>query len=220
MSRELETDLKGQGYKFIIGVDEAGRGCLAGPVVAAACILPDDFKVAHIKDSKKITTEKKRERVYEELVNAPGVVWAAVALDAPTVDRFNILKASLEAMRQAIEKVMTQVTYPDRTKFYACVDGNKIPPKLNILSESVVQGDSYCMNIAAASIIAKVTRDRIMNAYHVQYPEWNFIKHKGYGTASHRAMIAQQFPNLTPLHRYTFQPLKGLVEKEEKSDEK
>lgn len=210
-TRELEERIKQSGYTHVIGVDEVGRGCLAGPVVVCACILPPEFKNSNVKDSKKITTERKREKIYEELVATEGLHFATVSLDADVVDTLNILGATMKGMKQATEDLIKTVQFhtPD-AKFYVLVDGDKFPRNLNVPGETVLQGDSCCVNIAAASIIAKVTRDRIMNQFHETYPDWNFVKHKGYGTANHRGLITST--HYTPLHRKSFQPLRGLLE--------
>ena len=207
LSRELEHSMH---HRYVIGVDEAGRGCLAGPVVAAACWLPEGFEDPEIRDSKKVTTEKKRERLYDRLVNTPGVVWATGVVEAPEIDQINILQATFKAMVAAVNQVQGNLTAEDKD-CCACIDGNRAPAELTMETHTVVKGDSKCLNIAAASIIAKVTRDRIMNLHDQTYPEWNFVKHKGYPSATHRAYL-QSHP-CTVLHRKSFKPVKEALKR-------
>lgn len=209
-TRELEDNIKAQGYKYVIGLDEVGRGCLAGPVTIAACVLPEEFKVKNVKDSKKLSP-KKREKVFQEIIESPGIYYETVSLKAPEVDSLNILQATLKGMKMAIDKIVQKLPTRNKTQIYACIDGDKIPRGLTVLSETVEQGDTKCMNIAAASIIAKVIRDRMMVEYESIYPGWGFAKHKGYGTTSHREKINEVgIMGVTPLHRHSFSPLKRL----------
>lgn len=219
-TRDLEMEMKSKGFTWVIGCDEAGRGCLAGPVVAAACLLPPEFDVKDVKDSKKITSEKKRNRVYEAIVNHPGVIWHASVQSAETIDKHNILQATFLAMCESIHSVQRQAMerYPEQknSKTWALIDGDKIPPNLKVGATSVVQGDGKCTNIAAASIIAKVTRDRLMVQQDAIYPGWGFADHKGYGCASHMERVRKG--EHTPLHRLSFQPLRGALESAEKQE--
>ena len=189
VSWEFEERAIKNGFKAIAGVDEAGRGPLAGPVVAASCILPQNFPLEGIDDSKKLSP-KKRAALFEELIT--HVTYGVGIVDAERIDEINILQATFEAMCIAAEQVS-----PD----YLLVDGNLLP-KTAIPATAVVKGDSRSFSIAAASIIAKETRDRLMVEYHEKWPEYRFDKHKGYGTKLHREMIGLY--GLCPIHRRTF----------------
>lgn len=187
----FERELWARG-KTPAGLDEAGRGPLAGPVVAAAVILPVDFINNGINDSKKLTP-RKRELICEEIKRSALAVGIGV-VEPMDIDRLNILKASLLAMEKAVYKLTRK---PD----YLLIDGNQ-RTSLLIPQETLVKGDSRCCSIAAASIVAKVTRDSIMDEYHEMYPEYNFIKHKGYPTREHLEIIKKIGP--CPIHRKTF----------------
>lgn len=191
-----ENSLYEKGYQFIAGVDEVGRGPLAGPVVAAAVVLPPYHKIPGINDSKKLSAHK-RETVYTDILN--GALSTGIGIvDHTEIDQTNILKASLKAMALAVNKLNCSVDY-------LLVDGI-FPIQSAIPQETVKKGDSLSVLIAAASVIAKVTRDRMMNDYHRQYPCYNFAHNKGYGTKEHRDAIQQY--GYSPLHRKTF---KGVV---------
>lgn len=189
----IEEQVHALGYERIAGVDEAGRGPLAGPVVAAACILPAGFMMRGINDSKKLTHEL-RLQFYEELLRHPTLQYGVGVVEAVEIDQLNILQASLKAMKLAIERLEQK---PD----FLLVDGNKLP-ETEIPGEAVVDGDLHCMAIAAASIIAKVTRDQIMVGYHSLYPQYGFDQHKGYGTSAHLAALRLHGPS--PIHRRSF----------------
>eukprot|EP00670_Eutreptiella_braarudii_P019728 CAMPEP_0174369514 /NCGR_PEP_ID=MMETSP0811_2-20130205/92780_1 /TAXON_ID=73025 ORGANISM="Eutreptiella gymnastica-like, Strain CCMP1594" /NCGR_SAMPLE_ID=MMETSP0811_2 /ASSEMBLY_ACC=CAM_ASM_000667 /LENGTH=203 /DNA_ID=CAMNT_0015514041 /DNA_START=20 /DNA_END=627 /DNA_ORIENTATION=+ len=164
----------------LAGIDEAGRGPLAGPVVAAACVVPFDLHISGIADSKTITTEAQREQVYDMLTSEPRVQWSVGVVDNNQIDKINILQAAMLSMDIAAQGLACT---PD----YVLVDGPRLPEgvKQKGNAMAVVKGDSKCFSIAAASIIAKVTRDRLMHQYHAQYPEYNFAQHKGYPTGEH-----------------------------------
>ncbi|CAH2031582.1 ribonuclease HII [Trichlorobacter ammonificans] len=180
------------GYLRIAGVDEAGRGPLAGPVVAAAVILPPDCSVVGLNDSKKLT-ERQRERLFDEITGAALAVGVGSAPPA-LIDRINILQATRQAMLQAVTALLPA---PD----YLLIDGiTTIPSPLP--QQTIKQGDSRSASIAAASIIAKVTRDRLMLAYDQQWPQYGFARHKGYGCAAHLAAIRSHGP--CPIHRTSF----------------
>jgi ribonuclease HII len=181
-----------EGYHFIAGIDEAGRGPLAGPVVAAAVILPFDYLNPEIKDSKKLS-EAKREELYE-IINRDAVAIGTRVVDADTIDRLNILYATLQAMREAVLELSTS---PD----FLLIDGNQRVP-ITTPQKTIVKGDSLSISIAAASIIAKVTRDRIMEMYHRQFPQYNFQQNKGYGTKDHLDAI-RKF-GICKIHRKSF----------------
>ncbi len=196
----LENMLAEKGYRYICGVDEVGRGPLAGPVVAAAVIMPPETKIEGINDSKKLTPLQ-RERIFEEIVEL-GLVCAVGVIDHECIDKMNILKASLMAMRKA---VMDLKQSPD----IILVDGNYPVPNVAQPQFAVVGGDSQCQSIAAASIVAKITRDRIMDRYQALYPSFSFSKHKGYPTPEHMEELREYGP--TEIHRRSFKPVAELV---------
>jgi len=180
------------GYALIAGVDEAGRGPLAGPVVAAAVIMPMGLTISGVKDSKKMT-EKARERAFY-VINQNAVAVGIGVISHRAIDESNILNASLEAMKQALSCL-------DPAPEYVLIDGiNEIPAI--IPQRCIKRGDQLSHSISAASIIAKVYRDRIMRSYHILYPEYGFKKNKGYGTAAHLAALRRYGP--CPIHRLTF----------------
>ncbi len=194
---EIEQTLLNQGIAALAGADEVGRGCLAGPVVAACVIYPHESTVfPRVADSKKLSA-KQREALFEEICGqAPS--WAVAAVEPAEIDRINIHQASLLAMKQALEKLSQR---PD----YLLVDG-KFPVDTTVAQRTVIDGDNICQVIGAASILAKVWRDRLMVDYQGTYPSFTFAQHKGYGTKQHRAEL-QQF-GATPIHRRSF---KGVL---------
>ena len=189
---EIEDKLYSEGYNFVCGVDEAGRGPLCGPVVAAAVILPKDEYIEGVNDSKKLT-EKKREKLYDDIMKKAVAVSIGIS-DVDVIEKVNILNATKLAVKQAIEKLSIK---PD----YVLIDGNQMID-INIKAETVVSGDAKSESIAAASIIAKVTRDRMLIEFDKKYPEYGFAKHKGYGTKSHIEAIQKY--GLTDIHRPSF----------------
>lgn len=189
---QIENSLYKSGYNFICGVDEAGRGPLCGPVVAAAVILPKDECIEGVNDSKKIS-EKKREKLYEEILLKAIAVGVGIS-DVDIIEKVNILNATKLAMKQAIENL--NIT-PD----YVLIDGNQMID-IKIPANTVVSGDAKSESIAAASIIAKVTRDRMLIKWDKDYPEYGFAKHKGYGTKRHIEAIEKY--GLTKIHRPSF----------------
>ena len=195
--QENENRLRAKGYSLICGVDEAGRGPLAGPVCAAAVILPEDVYIEGLNDSKKLS-EKKREELYEKITEV-AVAYNIVMVDEKIIDEINILQATYLAMNRAVNGLKTE---PD----YVLIDGNRIEG-MDISHETVVKGDAKSISIAAASILAKVTRDRYIYEIADEYPEYNFKKHKGYGTKEHTEAILKYGP--CPIHRLTF--LKKLL---------
>lgn len=199
LSQTFEQEARAAGFCRICGIDEAGRGPLAGPVVAAAVILPADCVIEGLNDSKKLT-EKKREALFE-MIQAQAVACAVAAVDHQTIDTINILQATFQAMREAVAAL------PEAADF-ALIDGNRAPGLL-IPERCIVGGDACCPSIAAASILAKVTRDRYMKQMAEAYPAYGFEKHKGYGTKAHNEAILAHGPS--PIHRMTF--LKKLYEK-------
>ena len=181
-----------KGYQYICGIDEAGRGPLAGPVFAAAVILPQGLMIDGLNDSKKMT-EKKREELFE-VIQKEAIGYSIAFATEQEIDEINILQATFLAMRRACEGLSVR---PD----YALIDGNRMPP-LDIPGETIVKGDACSANIAAASILAKVSRDRLMLELDKLYPEYQFAKHKGYGTKLHRELLQQYGP--CPIHRRSF----------------
>ena len=196
---EFENEARARGFSQIAGIDEAGRGPLAGPVVSAAVILPDDFDVEGVNDSKKLTPAR-RDKLYSAIV--AGAITVGVGfVDNVQIDRINILQAALLSMARAAEKL-------DPPPDFLLIDGI-----FTILSDTqqkaIPKGDSLSISIAAASIIAKVTRDRIMARYHEKYPEYSFDRHKGYPTRVHKEAIAAH--GISPIHRLTFKGVKEYV---------
>ena len=189
---EIEDNLYSKGYKFVCGVDEAGRGPLCGPVVAAAVILREDDKIEGVNDSKKLS-EKKREEVYERIMEKALAVGVGMS-DVEVIEELNILNATKMAMKQAIDNLKQR---PD----YVLIDGNQMI-NIDIEGETVVHGDAKSESIAAASIVAKVTRDRMLIEWDKEYPEYGFAKHKGYGTKAHVEAIGKY--GLTQIHRPSF----------------
>jgi ribonuclease HII len=189
-----------KGFKIIAGTDEAGRGPLAGPVVAAACIFPRHLIVEEIKDSKLLTVEK-REELYHFLVNYPQIDFGIGIVENDRIDEINILQASLEAMEIAVKQLKTN---PD----YLLVDGVQLP-KTEILSKGIIKGDKQSQSIGAASILAKYTRDQIMIKHHGKWPQYGFDQHKGYGTKKHLEALTKHGP--CPIHRRSFEPIKSML---------
>lgn len=194
-----EKDLWASGCRLVAGVDEAGRGPLAGPVVAAAVILPTSFRHEEINDSKLLSERKRKELV--PVIEKESLGWAVAAVDEREIERINILQATLLAMTRAVRGLLSR---PD----YLLVDALKIP-EVELPQKAIVKGDRLSASIAAASILAKVSRDRAMEEYHEQYPRYNFRRHKGYGTAEHREAISRFGP--CPIHRRTFRGVKEFL---------
>lgn len=191
----LEERLRQErGYEKIAGIDEAGRGPLAGPVVAAACILPRTDLLRGIDDSKKLDGQE-RYKLYERLIAEPNIAYGVGVVEPCEIDRINIHHATLKAMSIALARLPVR---PD----YILVDGKYLPAQQEIAGEAVVDGDRLVYCIAAASIIAKVTRDHIMMGYHELFPSYRFDTHKGYGTKTHLRAI--ELYGLCPIHRKSF----------------
>jgi len=194
-----------RGFSQLAGVDEAGRGPLAGPVVAAAAVLPEEWimdgipePLLRLDDSKKLT-EKIRGQLFSAIEAEPMIRRAVAIIDSETIDRINILQATHRAMNEAITKL-------DPPAEYALIDGNPVK-SFSLPQTAIVKGDSKSYSIAAASILAKVTRDRLMLEHHKRWPEYGFSDHKGYGTAAHMAAIEAHGP--CPIHRRSFAPLRA-----------
>ena len=182
-----------KGFKTVCGVDEAGRGPLAGPVFAAAVILPPNTIIDGVNDSKKLS-EKKREELFD-IIREKALAYSISAATEQEVDEINILQATFLAMRRAVTEL-------DITPDIIMVDGNRAPPEMPCECQTVVKGDSLSMSIACASILAKVARDRYMQALDEKYPQYGLKKHKGYGTAAHYAALKEH--GISPIHRRSF----------------
>ncbi len=193
-----EEDLFQKGYRHIAGVDEAGRGPLAGPVVAAAVILPKGFLLEGLNDSKKLPA-KKRKELFEKITRHSDIFFGIGIIDAKTIDRVNILQATFLAMQEALLHLSTT---PDFVLF----DGNQLP-KVSHPHLGIVGGDALSISIAAASVVAKETRDQLMKEMHQKWPQYQFDLHKGYGTEKHLALLRKHGP--CEEHRRTFEPVKS-----------
>lgn len=195
-SFKYERNLFQNGILLVAGIDEAGRGPLAGPVVAAAVILPQKFKRGKLDDSKKLTPQA-RDELYLRLTDNPGIHWHSAVVSVEDIDRMNILRATHHAMRLAVEGLRMAPQH-------VLIDGLEVRP-FPIPQTAIVDGDALCVSIAAASVIAKVTRDRIMVEMHALYPEYDFAQHKGYSTREHLARLRKHGP--CPIHRRSFEPV-------------
>lgn len=191
--KEIEKDLYQKGFKNICGIDEAGRGPLAGPVVVAGVIMPQDSMIEGVNDSKKVT-EKRREKLYD-LILDEAISYSVAIIGQDVIDEMNILNATKQGVTEVVDGLDVK---PD----LILVDALEHINTRGIPYEPIIKGDAKCYNIAAASIIAKVTRDRIMREWDEIYPQYGFINHKGYGTAKHIAAIKQY--GLCPIHRRSF----------------
>lgn len=191
--KEIEKDLNSKGFNKICGIDEAGRGPLAGPVVVAAVIMPQDSFVEGVNDSKKVS-EKKREKLYDEIISN-SIAYGVAIIDQKEIDDINILNATKKGLTEALMQLSEK---PD----IILVDALTGIDTLGIPYQSIIKGDAKSYSIAAASIIAKVTRDRIMRQWDEIYPEYGFEKHKGYGTKAHIEVIKNK--GICPIHRKSF----------------
>lgn len=200
----FDAQIRAEGFPCLCGVDEAGRGPLAGPVFAAAVILePEGKEISGLDDSKKLS-EKRREQLFEEICSR-AEAFSIASASVEEIEQYNILQATYLAMSRAVAGLSCR---PDIT----LIDGNRIPPQLAGSSRAVVKGDALSASIAAASILAKVSRDRLMKELDKQYPDYAFAKHKGYGTALHYDRLREH--GISPVHRRSF--LKSLFENEQK----
>ena len=190
---ELEKAALSRGFKYICGVDEAGRGPLAGPVCAAAVILPENCEIEGLNDSKKLS-EKKREQLFD-IITEKAIAYCVAYGTLEEIEEKNILQATFLAMNRAIDGL-------EQKADFALIDGNKIPVGIKIPAAAIVKGDAKSMSIAAASILAKVSRDRLLMEYDKKYPEYQFAKHKGYGTKLHTDLIKEYGPS--EIHRLSF----------------
>jgi ribonuclease HII len=196
----FERQLLATGELVVAGIDEAGRGPMAGPVTAAAVILHESYHDVPLDDSKRLRAEE-REEFYLRLTTDPAVEWSCVIVEVEEIDRLNILRASHEAMRRAVQALARRPTH-------VLIDGLPVRP-FPIPQTALVKGDSRCLSIAAASIIAKVTRDRWMCEADAVYPQYGFAKHKGYATPEHFATLFAHGP--CPIHRRSFEPVAQTV---------
>lgn len=194
-----EKDLYKAGYQAIAGIDEVGRGPLAGPVVAAAVILPPECKIKGLNDSKKIP-KKKHQEIYQAVLDKALAVGIGL-IDNEIIDQVNIYEATKLAMKEALSKLSLK---PD----YLLIDAMKLD--IDIPQESIIKGDANSLSIAAASIVAKVTRDKLMADYDKEYPGYDFAQNAGYGTKSHLQGLERH--GVTPIHRKTFEPVKSMCE--------
>lgn len=198
---EIENDIRRQGYNIIIGIDEAGRGPLAGPVVASAVSLKSYDFISTIGDSKKLSASRRDcafHEIFEKAFVGIGII------DAVVIDKVNILEATYLAMNRAVEQLLLQLRGYDEgfQKICLVIDGNRFKTNLPYDYQTVIKGDAKVLSIACASIVAKVTRDRIMETYHRIYPEYEFQKHKGYPTKKHKEIIREK--GYLDIHRRTF----------------
>ena len=209
--RAFEAEGYARGFKAIAGVDEVGRGPLAGPVVAAAVILPRDYSHPEIKDSKLLSPRQRE--ILAPVIQQDAESWGLGVVDVGEIDRINILQASLLAMAKALDQLRPK---PD----YLLIDGNQvIAPKLfrntqfalnsTPYQETIVKGDRLCLSIAAASIVAKVARDEMMVAFDKQFPQYGFAGHKGYGSAAHLEALRRHGPS--PIHRLSYKPVRDAM---------
>lgn len=193
----FENAARNKGFQLIAGIDEAGRGPLAGPVVAAACVIPPDIFIPGINDSKKLLP-KKREELFNKITQDSRITYGVGVINSLEIDKINIFQATVQAMLKAVAKLSC---IPD----ILLVDGMLLPHP-TIPSQKIIKGDSLSQSIAAASIIAKETRDRLMIDLHEIWPQYGFDQHKGYGTAMHLEALEKYGP--CPVHRMTFEPCK------------
>lgn len=196
-----ERKARKDGYQIIAGIDEAGRGPLAGPVVAAACYIPLRTVIPHVNDSKQLTP-KRRAEIFDYIMSNKKIIWGVGIISHEIIDEVNIYQATILAMKQAVANLGIKPQM-------LLVDGLKLPHE-EIPCEKIIKGDAKSHSIAAASIIAKETRDRIMDDYHARWPEYGFDSHKGYGTQQHQEALAKFGP--CPIHRKSFEPIRILLQ--------
>lgn len=212
LKREFEIKLYDQGYPHILGSDEAGRGCLAGPVVAAAVCVPKSHTVIETVRDSKLISKKKREEIYNIIMNDVTIFKDYTVIDNKKIDDINILNASLLAMEMSLQKVMNQINNQnsiESSSFVALIDGNRCPKNLKVKTIPIIKGDKLVYSIALASIIAKVKRDEIMDEYHKLYPNYNFINNYGYPTKQHFLLLHKYGPS--PIHRISTKPVQRIL---------
>ena len=195
--KKYEQNLYNEGYKLICGIDEAGRGPLAGPVVVGAVVMKPDSKIEWVNDSKKVT-EKRRDILYEK-ITSEALAWGVGIVSEKEIDEINILNATKKGLHIALGEIIEKLK---KKPEIVITDALREIDTFNIPYQSIIKGDATCYSISCASKIAKVTRDRIMNEWNEVYPEYGFSSHKGYGTAKHIEAIKKYGP--TPIHRKTF----------------
>lgn len=209
-TREIEKSYWDKSIPFVIGVDESGRGSLAGPVVSAAvCSTVNSAFFIDVNDSKQVSS-KMRESIYLQVQSESSSIFQISQVNHEVIDEINILQATMISMSNCIHNIYNQIRLKTNCRdneIYAIIDGNKCPNKLPIKSKPLVKGDILCYSIALASIIAKVERDKIMCEYHNLYPEYDFVNNKGYPTRNHILAIHKYGP--CPIHRMSYKPLKG-----------
>ena len=201
--RELykyENELQREGYKLIAGVDEAGRGSLAGPMIIAAVILPPDLFIDHLNDSKKLT-HNMREKLYDIIISN-AISFSSICVNIEDIDKLNVYRATIDGMCRAVKSLPIK---PD----YVLTDAMKVIFDNGIETKSIIHGDALSASIAAASIIAKVTRDRMTDEWNKTYPQYGFSHNRGYGTKTHIEAIRKFGPS--PIHRHTFEPVKSIL---------
>lgn len=220
---ELEEKLISEGYEIIIGIDEVGRGPLAGPVVACAVALrvpspvvstrhpllkgEEDLEKFNLIRDSKMLSEKQRESLFD-FIGENFYVGVGIC-DHRTIDRVNILEASFLAMKSAVSQLKSKIENFDNSKMIILLDGNKKIPNFSLEQRAIVSGDKLIKSISAASIYAKVTRDRMMGEFHIKYPEYNFVQHKGYGTKIHMDALKKHGP--CEIHRKSFRPVRKCM---------
>jgi ribonuclease HII len=196
----FEKKAESLGYRKIAGVDEAGRGPLAGPLVVAACILPKGLLIEGVDDSKKLTASR-RQALYKLIISHPQIYYSIEVIEPTVIDELNIFQATLHGMKESVSSLTVR---PD----FVLVDGSHSPFPSNY-SQAIVKGDSLSHSIACASILAKVTRDSIMEGHDLKWPEYGFAKHKGYPTADHLKVLKEIGP--CPIHRVSYSPVKAAL---------
>ena len=199
-SFEWENHVQALGYSRVAGIDEAGRGPLAGPLVVAACRLPPNCDVSHINDSKKLRPQD-RVALFEKLMQMEGFVYAIEIISPEMIDQMNILQATLYGMHKVATRLASDLDC-------VLIDGNRLPKELPCPGFAVVKGDQLSFSIAAASILAKITRDKIMMSYHEMYPDYGFDQHKGYPTKMHLERLKQM--GASPIHRRSYKPVQRV----------
>lgn len=213
--KSKHMELREAGYRCVVGVDEAGRGPLAGPVVIAAAFVPIEVRIDGITDSKKINEEEEREKLYEIIMATPSIKYSVAVLDHEAIDEYNILEASMMGMRECVQKLHDSlVAEGEKGVDYALADGNRDPRFAHpqgLEYEYITKGDSKVYCIGAASIIAKVQRDRLMLGYDKIYPLYGFAGHKGYPTPQHKALVLSEGP--CDIHRKSFRPVKDWYQR-------
>ena len=198
MRVEYEQEANRNGFHYVVGCDEAGRGPMAGPLVVGACMFKEGYENDAINDSKQLS-EKKREALFDQIIE-DAIAYSIQIIDVDEVDKLNVYEASRQGMLRCIENLSIK---PD----FVLTDAMPLPS--DIAHVSIIKGDAKSVSIAAASILAKVTRDRIMNEYDTLYPQYNFKKHKGYPTKEHKALLKEYGP--CPIHRRSFKPVQEVL---------